>query len=41
MIECQVEQGNEPNIEVFQINECSIKRLGGFDRNTTKEGFIF
>lgn len=41
MVERQVEQGNKPDIKVFQ-NHISAGRLsGGFDWNDTKEGHTF
>ena len=41
MIDCQVLQGNEANITVFQKNNNATKSNGGFDWNKTEEGDTF
>ena len=41
MINCQVEAGNKPCVEVFQRNSCANHREGGFDWQQTKEGGFF
>jgi hypothetical protein len=41
IIERQVEQGNEPDLAVFQRNICRNKRNGGFDWEDTVEGASF
>lgn len=41
MVERQVEQGNKPDIKVFQNKFSAGKLNGGFDWSETKEGYAF
>ena len=41
MVDCQVEQGNMPNVTVFQKNCAAAKSQSGFDWNNTEEGNNF
>lgn len=41
MIERQVEQGNKPDVTVFQKNSCAIKKQNGFSWGETIEGETF
>lgn len=41
MVDCQVEQGNMPNVAVFQKNCAAAKSQSGFDWNNTDEGNNF
>ena len=41
MIEYQVEQGNSPNVRIFQKDKFQNNQHGGFLWNTTVEGYNF
>lgn len=38
MVECQEEQGNHPNVIIFQNHKDTPSRKGGFDWKETREG---
>ena len=41
MVECQVEQGNKPDVTIFQKNSWTSKSAGGFYWEEAKEGHGF
>lgn len=41
MMECQKEQENIPNLDVFLNNPSACRRTKGFDWSDTKEGFSY
>lgn len=41
MMECQKEQGNIPNLDVFLNSPTRSRHLGGFNWSETKEGHAF
>lgn len=41
MIECQKEQGNIPNLNIFLTNPTASKHGNGFTWSSTKEGYKY
>ena len=41
MVEEQINQGNEPNVDLFTIDKCATRYEGGFNWESTKDGFRF
>lgn len=41
MLKCQIEQGNKEDISVFEENNCTDRRHGGFTWENTSEGHAF
>lgn len=41
MVDYQVEQGNEPNVDVFKNDLCASSSDGGFDWEDTREGWEY
>jgi hypothetical protein len=41
MVECQVEQGNPPNVKIFERKSCTQYEDGGFSWENTTEGLDF